>query len=125
MNSVLETLQTGARGARPAATRPRRPPAPDTLLGLQADPIAYRLRGWPDLPERQRTARVYRLMSTMTVRPVHRGFMLAQSRMAPAELDALLVRLTSEQVLEVIDTSAFRQPASPQSGRAGFPAPNS
>jgi len=108
MNSVLDTLQTWARKAR-AARRPVRATVPP----FGGDPLAYRLRGWPELPSAQRTARVLGVMSTMSVRPVRRGWMLEQSKLPPAELDALIARLVREQLLEVIDTSAFlgREPA--------------
>lgn len=119
MNSVLDTLQTWARRASAAAGLAAREPDPEPLPVTGSDPLAYRLIAWPELPEAHRTARVYRLMSTMSVRPVNRGWMLAQSRLLPGELDALLGQLTREHMLQVVDTSRFGE----EQGHGHVPSP--
>ncbi len=69
--------------------------------------LIYRLKSWPELPETERTAEVYRLLSVMSSRPVNRQWMHSRSRLAGAQLDALLRRLCDEDALEVIDPAQF------------------
>ena len=69
--------------------------------------LIYRLKAWPELPETGRTAEIYRIFSVMSQRPVSRQWMLARSRMEPAQLDRLLLTLEADGVLEVIDPSRF------------------
>jgi hypothetical protein len=75
-----------------------------TTLGSD---LIYRLRSWPELPEVGRTADIYRIFSVMSHRPVSRQWILARSRMDPAQLDTLLLMLEDEGVLEVIDPGRF------------------
>ncbi|MDB5751963.1 MAG: hypothetical protein JWP65_2384 [Ramlibacter sp.] len=72
-----------------------------------AGDLIYRLKSWPELPEIGRTADIYRIFSVMSQRPVSRHWILARSRMAPGQLDHLLLMLESEGVLEVIDPARF------------------
>lgn len=69
--------------------------------------LIYRLKSWPELPEVGRTADIYRIFSVMSQRPVSRQWILARSRMAPEQLDQLLLMLEAEGVLEVIDPARF------------------
>ena len=69
--------------------------------------LIYRMKSWPELPEMGRTAELYRIFSVMSQRPVSRQWILARSRMAPEQVDHLLLMLESEGVLEVIDPSRF------------------
>lgn len=66
----------------------------------------YRLRQWPELPPSMHTARMLRLLSVMSSRPVNRHWMVQQSR-KPAEVDALLALLVSGGWVEVIDPQRF------------------
>ena len=71
------------------------------------DTLVYRLRQWPELPVRHRTAAVYRALSLMSNRPVSRGWFLRHSRMKAKDLDGLLDRLIAQGVVEVVDVSRF------------------
>lgn len=82
------------------------PTAFEAVAAPAAD-LIYRLRSWPELPEIGRTADIYRIFSVMSQRPVNRQWILARSRMAPEQLDQLLLMLESEGVLEVIDPRRF------------------
>ena len=70
--------------------------------------LIFRLKAWPRLPEAGRTAEIYRVLSVMSSQPVNRQWLVSRcSSMAPGQLDALLLRLKDEGVLEVIDPSGF------------------
>jgi len=69
--------------------------------------MIYRLRSWPDLPQQQRTAPIYRMLSVMSSRPVNRTWILAHSRMQPRQIDGLLAGLVAQGVVEAIDPSGF------------------
>lgn len=69
--------------------------------------LIFRLRAWPDLPERGRTAAIYRMLSVMSQQPVNRQWIVTNSRMAPLELDALLLALVADGSIEVIDPARF------------------
>ena len=76
--------------------------------------LIYRLKAWPRLPEAGRTAEIYRMLSVMSSQPVNRQWLLSRcSSMAPGQLDALLLQLKQEGVLEVIDPSGFAPSHSP------------
>jgi hypothetical protein len=75
--------------------------------GLASPDLIFRLRAWPQLPDAGRTADVYRMLSVMSSQPVNRPWLLARSRMAPQELDALLQHLVDTGALEVIDPARF------------------
>ena len=74
----------------------------------------FRLKAWPSLPESGRTAEIYRMLSVMSSQPVNRQWLLSRCTMAPGQLDALLLKLMDDGVLEVIDPSGF----SPSHGHA-------
>jgi hypothetical protein len=83
------------------ATRPFSGPA------VPAADLIFRLKAWPQLPEAGRTAEVYRMLSVMSSRPVNRQWLLARCRMAPKQLDTLLMKLAAEGSLEVINPARF------------------
>ena len=103
MNSVIDSLQTWARSLRAAAAEPQ----PD----LQ-EPVAFRLCAWPELPDALRTARVLRLLSTMSVRPVNRRWMMWQSKLGPREIEALLAHLEQQGALQQLVLPPAAAPAS-------------
>ncbi len=76
------------------------------------DGLIYRLKHWPDLPSHYRTADVYRALSVMSNRPVNRHWILAHSKLHPAQVDLLLQRLVDNDAVEVVDASKFRAAAS-------------
>jgi len=69
--------------------------------------LIFRMRSWPQLPEDGRTADVYRVLSVMSQQPVNRQYLLARCRMAPRQLDELLMKLVADGALEVIDPARF------------------
>lgn len=94
MNSVIDSLQTWARSLRATAPEPQ---------ANAQDPVGWRLCAWPDLPEPLRRARVLRLLSNMSVRPVNRQWMLWQSGLAPQVLDALLAQLQQAGAVQRVE----------------------
>lgn len=76
--------------------------------GEGGDTLVYRLKHWPQLPPRHRTAEVYRALSLMSNRPVNRGWFLRHSRMKPKLLDGLIDGLVAQGAVEIIDVSAFK-----------------
>jgi hypothetical protein len=107
-NSMYDTLHAWARKTTTsfaefitaAAERP----------AVRADPtdeLIYRLRQWPNLATRHRTADVLRTLSVMSSQPVNRRWILSTSGLKPRELDRLLQRLEAEGVLEIIDPARF------------------
>ncbi len=91
---ALEALFRWTRQAcgRRAAPKPHHGP----------DRRVFRLQSWPELPDAMRTAPVYRMLSTMTVRPVTRAWMHMQSGLAMNEIDRLLGVLAQSRVLVTI-----------------------
>ena len=81
-------------------------PHEDTQPG--GDTKVYRLKQWPELPARHRTADVYKALSLMSNRPINRTWFLRHSRMKAKVLDALLDSLVAQGAVEVVDISAFR-----------------
>lgn len=73
-----------------------------------SEALVYRLKYWPELPARHRTAEAYRALSLMSNRPVNRGWFLRHSRMKAKELDRLLDRLVAEGAIEVLDVSGYQ-----------------
>jgi hypothetical protein len=92
-----ETTRSPFQATRPVAGA-RRMPASDLI---------FRLKSWPQLPEDGRTAEIYRMLSIMSSQPVNRGWLLARCRMAPQQLDRLLLKLVADGALEVIDPGRF------------------
>ena len=84
------------------------------LSGDEAPPAAragegcvYRLRQWPALPSRWRTARVYRTLSVMSQRPVNRHWLVAFQGLKPSQADALIAYLMTHDAVDVVDTGTF------------------
>jgi hypothetical protein len=71
------------------------------------DSMIYRLRYWPELPTRDRTADVFRALSVMSTRPINRRWILAHSKLRAEQVDQLLLRLIGQGAVEVIDGSKF------------------
>lgn len=71
------------------------------------DTLVYRLKQWPELPQRHRTANVYRALSLMSSRPVSRNWFVRHSRMKAKEIDGLLDRLVMQGAVEVVDVSRY------------------
>jgi hypothetical protein len=69
--------------------------------------LIFRMKAWPRLPEDGRTAEIYRVLSVMSQQPVNRQYLLARCRMAPRQLDDLLMKLVADGALEVIDPARF------------------
>ena len=96
-----------------AKRRPAPPsPFPPSTRSAGAD-VIFRMKSWPQLPESGRTAEIYQMLSVMSSQPVNRRWLLHRCRMAPKELDKLLVQLVREGALEVIDPAKYadRDPA--------------
>jgi hypothetical protein len=74
---------------------------------------AYRLKQWPQIPDRFRTARVLGACSRMTVGPVTANWLLSQTGLEAAEASELIAILQSQGALERIDLGfrASGQPA--------------
>jgi hypothetical protein len=74
---------------------------------------AYRLKQWPQIPDRFRTARVLGACSRMTVGPVTANWFLSQTGLDPAEASQLLSAMHAQGALERIDFGfrATGQPA--------------
>ena len=81
-------------------------PATGGSLRVQHD-VIFRMKSWPQLPEDGRTADIYRVLSVMSNQPVNRQWLLARCRLAPHELDKLLMKLVADGALEVIDPARF------------------
>ena len=69
--------------------------------------LIFRMKAWPQLPEDGRTADIYRVLSVMSHQPVNRQYLLARCRLAPRQLDQLLMKMVEEGALEVIDPARF------------------
>lgn len=109
LTTTLETMRRlfGAGRGSGARDEAWAPTAFEAEAATPAANLIYRLRSWPELPEIGRTADIYRIFSVMSQRPVNRQWILARSRMAPEQLDQLLLMLEAEGVLEVIDPRRF------------------
>ena len=69
--------------------------------------LLYRLKHWPDLPCKVRTAAVLRTLSVMSHRPVNRRWIMVTSRLSKAEVNALLQRLVEQDAVTITDISNF------------------
>jgi hypothetical protein len=69
--------------------------------------LIYRLKAWPQLPDADRTAEVYRMLSVMSSRPLSRQWILSHTRMQRQQLEELLLHLIAEGSVEVIDPARF------------------
>jgi hypothetical protein len=92
------------------AKREKASSSPLRAAGAQRGPgadLIFRMKSWPQLPEDGRTAEIYRVLSVMSNQPVNRQWLLARCRMAPRQLDKLLMKLVADGALEVIDPARF------------------
>lgn len=71
------------------------------------DGMIYRLKQWPDLPTRTRTADVLRALSMMSTRPVNRHWLLTHSKLQAHQVDQLLERLVAQGAVEVVDGAKY------------------
>lgn len=69
---------------------------------------AYRLRAWPDLPVRFRTAPVLRALSRMTLGPVTHTWFVDTTRLPPDEAERLLASMIASECVERIDFASAR-----------------
>ena len=69
--------------------------------------LAYRLKHWPDLPCRARTAAVLRTLSVMSHRAVNRRWIAVTSKLSRTEVDSLLARLVAQDAVTITDLSHF------------------
>jgi hypothetical protein len=100
---MLTLTLRGLFGARRKEANPSLPGDPGTPAG----DLIFRMKSWPQLPEHGRTAEVYRILSVMSSQPVNRRWLIARCRMAPQQLDSLLMQMVSDGALEVIDPAQF------------------
>lgn len=109
--TLLRMLGAKRRPA-PASPPPSTRPARGDHRAAGAD-VIFRMKSWPQLPESGRTAEIYQMLSVMSSQPVNRRWLLHRCRMAPKDLDKLLVQLVREGALEVIDPASYadRDPA--------------
>ena len=100
------------RRPAPASLPPSTRPARGDHRAAGADEI-FRMKSWPQLPESGRTAEIYQMLSVMSSQPVNRRWLQHRCRMAPKDLDKLLVQLVRDGALEVIDPASYagRDPA--------------
>lgn len=68
---------------------------------------AYRLRSWPPLHGKARTADVLRVLSRMSMRPVSAKWFVRESGLAPAEGERLLKMLVEAHHVEAIDVGSY------------------
>jgi hypothetical protein len=74
---------------------------------------AYRLRQWPQFPERFRTAPVLRAFSRMSVGPVTGRWFLGQTGLCLADAAELLGELTQQQAIDSIPFDIHPLPQAP------------
>lgn len=106
MLRMVDSLRDFARWTTSFSELPEpgtRRAVPDSLI---EDGRIYRLREWPELPAHLRTARMLRLLSVMSSRPVNRAWMVRHSG-KPAEVDALLALLVNGGCVQVVNPQRF------------------
>ena len=109
MPSVYDTLYEWARRTTTSFAELRFVSSERGDMEHEGDGLIYRLKHWPELPSRVRTAGVLRALSVMSNRPVNRNWILANSRLQAQDVDRLLARLVEQNAVEVIDGSKFPQ----------------
>jgi hypothetical protein len=70
--------------------------------------LVYRLRQWPDLAAKHRTAAIYKALSLMSNRPLNRNWLLRHLPMKAGQVDRLLDLLIAQGAVEVVDASGFK-----------------
>jgi hypothetical protein len=71
----------------------------------------YRLKEWPQIPERFRTAKVLRACSRMSVGPVTVSWFHEQIGLEPGQASGLVAELLAQGAIERIDFGSFGTPA--------------
>lgn len=107
MPSIYDTLSNWARKTTTSCADLRFMPSQRDEMTYEGENLIYRLKHWPELPSRDKTADVYRALSVMSSRPVNRHWILANSKLRAKQVDSLLRRLVSEEAVEAIDVSKF------------------
>lgn len=107
MTSAYDKLYNWARKTSTSMSGLRWLPSQKDEPAIEGSGLIYRLKHWPDLPRQDRTADVFRTLSMMSNRPINRHWILAHSRLAPANLDRLLQRLVAQGAVEMIDASKY------------------
>ena len=81
--------------------------------GIAGGDLIFRMKSWPQLPDSERTAEIYRMLSVMSSQPVNRRWLVEHCKLPTPQLDRLLVQLVADGALEVIDPARFagRDPA--------------
>src|SRR3954468_15568070 len=64
---------------------------------------AYRLRSWPQIPDRFRTARVLGALSRMTIGPVTDDWFLSHTGLESTAVAELLASLQAQDALDTVD----------------------
>lgn len=113
MPSVYDTLYRWARRTTTSFAELRFVPSEGRGMAAEDSGLIYRLKHWPELPSRVRTADVLRALSLMSNRPVNRHWILAHSKLQAQDVDRLLARLVAQDAVEVIDGSKFPAAGAP------------
>jgi hypothetical protein len=117
MPSVYGTIYNWARKTSSSLGELRFVPSQRDEPDHVADGLIYRLKFWPELPSRERTADVFRALSVMSTRPINRSWILTHSKLRAEQVDQLLQRLIGEGAVEAIDGAKFGAGAR---GKAAF-----
>ncbi len=112
MQGVYDTVFQWARRTTTSFAESRSASSERGIVEPEDSGLIYRLKHWPELPSRVRTADVLRALSVMSNRPVNRHWILANSKLRAQEVDSLLARLVEQDAVEVIDGSRFPAAAS-------------
>lgn len=107
MLGVYDTLFRWARKQRTSFAELRFAPSGRGSVEPPDNGLIYRLKRWPELPSRIRTADVLRALSVMSNRPINRHWILSHSKLREQDVDSLLARLVEQGAVEVIDGSRY------------------
>lgn len=107
MPSVYDTVFQWAMRQRTSFVEMCLPSSERGIVDLVDSKLVYRLKHWPELPSRIRTADVLRALSVMSNRPINRRWILQHSKLRAEDVDSLLARLIAQDAVEVIDGSGF------------------
>src|SRR6187402_1318215 len=106
-SNALAALRRGAHRAVASFDAWRHAAPPPAQAAADGSILAYRLLYWPAPPAAGNMTEVYRVLSVMSQRHVSRGWILRTSKLKPAQVDMLLMRLVELQAVEVIDVARF------------------
>lgn len=110
MSSVFDSISSWARRTTTSFADLRHAVSSHHDSPEPGDGLTYQLRHWPDLAG-ARTADMLRALSVMSTRPVNRRWILASTRLTPAQVDRLLQRLIAQDAVTITDTNRFFAPA--------------